>query len=251
MQVCLALTPGESRETGPHPLLLAHVAYRLGNGVLLRRDLPLGTRGGFLSLSDRDAPPVTAPEQIAAMLLRECAQRGYSGVIADFEQSPSPDRITLLQALIRRKRSSLQVLVPEAFAVPGATVLVNTAVSGGSVAERLRDAIRQHPVAALDLQRTMMDFTLPAPSGEGRPLTVESLAELRKQLTPSVFFSPELCARYFTYTQNNRTHFVLFDDAETLRQKMRMAESMGYRMALVMYPEVKDLLEPLFGKDHR
>lgn len=251
MQLCLALTPVESREPGPRSRLLAHVAYRLGKGVLLRQDLPLGTRGGFLSLSDRDAPPVTAPAQMASMLLRECAQRGYSGVIADFEHSPTPDRVALLQALLRRKDNAFQLLVPEAFSLPGATVLVNTAVSGGSVAERLREAIRQYPSAALDLQRAMMDFTLPAPSGEGKPLTVESLAELRRQLAPTVFFSPELCARYFTYTQNGQTHFVLFDDAETLRQKMRIAEPMGYRLALVMYPEVKDLLTPLFGPGTR
>ena len=42
-----------------------------------------------------------------------------------------------------------------------------------------------------------------------------------------------------------------YDDAETLRQKMRIAEPMGYRMALVMYPEVKDLLTPLFGPETR
>lgn len=247
MQVCLAVTPKEAREAGPRPRLLAHVAYRLGRGALLRQELPANTRGGLLSLSDREAPVITAPEQMAAMILRECAHRRYGGIVADFEQPPSTDRVALLRALVQRGGRDLLLLVPESCAIPGATVLVNTAISGGRLAERLQEGIRQHPAAALDLQRSMMDFTLPAPTGEGRPLTVENLAELRRQLKPAVFFSPELCARYFTYTQNGQPHFVLFDDAETLRQKLRLAESLGYRMALVMYPEVRDLLEPLFG----
>ena len=61
-----------------------------------------------------------------------------------------------------------------------------------------------------------------------------------------MFFSPELCARYFTYMQGGQAHFVLYDDAETMQQKMKLAKTMGYRAALVMYPEVSDLMGQLF-----
>ena len=123
---------------------------------------------------------------------------------------------------------------------------INTAVSGGSLAQRLKEAIERYPGAALDLQRLMMDFTLPAPSGEGKPLTASELSALKQRLAPSVFFSPELCARYFTYMQNGQVHFVLYDDAETLHRKMTLAEGLGYHTALMMYPEVIDLMEQLF-----
>lgn len=246
VQVYLAVTPKEAQEVCRCVRRLAHVAYRIGNNALLRQDLPANTRGGLLSLSDREAPAIADPERLAAAILRECSQRNYIGIVADFEQPPSTDRIALLRAVVRRGGRNLQVLVPEACAISGATVLVNTAVSGGSLTERLQEAIRRHPNAALDLQRLMMDFTLPAPSGQGKPLSLDELAAMRKQLGPSVFFSPELCARYFTYMRSGQAHFVLYDDAETMQQKMRLAESMGYRMALMMYPEVRDLIGQLF-----
>ena len=246
MEICLAATPQEYRETRRFPAIPAHVAYRIGPDGLLRQYLPPGLRGGLLSLSDREAPTVKAPERLAEQILRECGQRGFRGIAADFERPPSTDRIALLRALVRRCGKHLQVFVPESCAVEGASVLINTAVSGGSLAERLQEAIQRHPGASLDLQRLMMDFTLPSPSGEGKPLTAEELAELRRRHGPSVFFSPELCARYFTYREGRQVHFVLFDDAGTLQQKMRMAESLGYRTALMMYPEVRDIAEQLF-----
>lgn len=246
MQVYLAVTPKEEQEVCRRVRRLAHVAYRIGKGTLLRQELGGNVRGGLLSLSDRDAPFIPNPEQLAAAILRECGQRGYSGVVADFELPPTTDRITLLRTLAKRCNQNFQLLVPQGCSVPGATILINTAVSGGSLSQHLREAIVQYPNAALDLQRLMMDFTLPAPTGEGRPLSLEELTTLRKRLGPSVFFSPELCARYFTYMQGGQAHFVLYDDAETMQQKMKLAKEMGYRMALVMYPEVSDLMGQLF-----
>jgi hypothetical protein len=124
--------------------------------------------------------------------------------------------------------------------------LINTAVSGGNFNQYLQDGIHRYPDAALDLQRLMMDFTLPAPTGEGKPLSLDELTRLRKRLAPSVFFSPDLCARYFTYMQDGQAHFVLYDDAETMQQKLKAAQSLGYHTALVMYPEVTDLIPSLF-----
>ena len=246
MDIYLAVSPQELRETGRFSVTAAHAAYRIGGSCLLRQELPPNIRGGILSLSDREAPAITDPERLAVQILQECSRRSFSGITADFEQPPTTDRIALLKALVRRAGKRLRLFAPESCAVDGVSVLVNTAVSGGSLAEHLQEAVRRYPSAALDLQRLMMDFTLPSPSGEGRPLTTEDLAALQKEYAPAVFFSPELCARYFTYRKGGQVHFVLYDDAETLREKMRLAKPCGYRAAMIMYPEVKDIAEKLF-----
>ena len=44
----------------------------------------------------------------------------------------------------------------------------------------------------------------------------------RKQ--QSVFYSHDLCAKYFTFTDAEDSRFVLFDDADTLRRKLRMGQ---------------------------
>ena len=73
-----------------------------------------------------------------------------------------------------------------------------------------------------------------------------ALQDLLDRESPSVFFSQDLCARYFTYARDGETHFVLFDDADTLSQKLRTGGNMGFAAAFLMYPEVQDLLPKLF-----
>ena len=122
-----------------------------------------------------------------------------------------------------------------------------TALSGGTLEGRLTQAVDQYGAEhlALDLQRLTMDFPLPCPGGQGTPLTLPQLEALAAGRP--TFYSDALCARYFTLTRQGQTHFVLFDDARTLRRKLELARQLGIRDALVMLPEVEDLLEPLFA----
>ena len=67
------------------------------------------------------------------------------------------------------------------------------------------------------------------------------LEEKLEQLHPSVFFSHELCARYFTYmSRESGAHFVLFDDRDTLRKKLEVAQELGITSAVAALPEVLD-----------
>ena len=126
-------------------------------------------------------------------------------------------------------------------------MLLCTALSGGTLEGRLNQAAARYGAEhlALDLQRLAMDFPVPCPSGQGTPLTRSQLAALAAGR--STFCSDALCARYFTLTREGRTHFILFDDAQTLRRKLALARSLGIRDALVMLPEVEDILVPLFA----
>ena len=250
MQIYLAVTPAEAQEAARFRCSLAHVAYCIGaDSTLLRQNLLLQTRGGLLSVTDRDAPFIASPEQLAAAALRECGRRGYGGVLLDFEQPPAPDRLAFAQALAKRL-APRPLYVPEGYAsVPGAVSLVCTALSGGSFVQYLQEtaAARGGPgTLALDVQRLRRDFPLPARSGEGSPLSQQEFQALMDRESPAVFFSQDLCARYFTYTRDGETHFVLFDDAETLQQKLRAGSAMGFSAAFLMYPEVRDLLPRLF-----
>lgn len=107
--------------------------------------------------------------------------------------------------------------LPERYAegTKNAVSLICAAVSGGNFTERLREAAGQRGGRlALDMERLRMDFRLPAPTGQGEPLSAAALSRLMEQESPAVFFSQDLCARYFTYTRDGECHFVLFDDAE-------------------------------------
>ena len=254
MQIYLSVTPDAAREAGSFCRALAHVAYRIGPGsTLLRGGLLLETRGGLLSVSDREAPFIDDPEALAEAALRECGRRNYGGVLLDFEEAPRRDRQAFAEQLAAALGASRRTLyLPERWAVPGGVSLICTAISGGNFVQRLEEAAAGAGGAgrlALDVQRLCMDFRLPAPSGEGEPLSPDVFRRLMERENPAVFFSQDLCARYFTYTRQGEAHFVLFDDAGTLRQKLRQGAGMGFSAAFFMWPEVRDIAPQLFGRN--
>ncbi|MCI9120552.1 MAG: hypothetical protein HFG00_03360 [Oscillibacter sp.] len=251
MQIYLAATPESSQEAQKFCRNLAHVAYRIGeDSVLLRQSLLLQTRGGLLCVSDRDAPFIDRPEALRDAVLRECGRRTYSGVLLDFEEAPRQDRLAFAAALGSALAASRRALyLPESYAraAQNAVLLLCTAISGGSFSQYLQESAARYGGAsrlALDVQRLRMDFRLPAHSGEGDSLSSSALEALLKDASP--FFSQDLCARYFTYTQDGCAHFVLFDDAGTLNQKLRLGTGMGFAAAFFMWPEVQDIAAPLF-----
>ena len=251
MPVFLAVTPAEEAGCRRFRTPLVHIAYAVGDGGrLLRSALPRGAQGGLMGLSDHCAGPLPRPEAICRAIAAECSSRRFGGVLADFEGAAGHDRLTFLSQLgAWLARGGKRLYVPERFAVPEASVLVCTAISGGTLRECLTDAAARYGAArvALDCQRLAMDFTLPCRSGEGTPLTREELSALRERSGAAVFFSEELCANYFSFQRGAQAHFVLFDTAETLRRKLLLARERGMETAFLMYPEVDDLLPALFA----
>ncbi len=249
MQIYYAATAADFREAVGRGRKFAHVSYRIGtDSELLRHAPPLQTHGDMMSVSDRDAGTVKNPETLCGAITRECLRRGYRGVVLDFEDAPRDDLRKfsgLLEARLRENRRTLYVPASYADAAPDAVELVCTAVSGGNFQERLREVLRRRdgkPIA-LDAQRLRMDFQLPAPTGEGVPLDPDAFEALRDG--KAVYFSPDLCARYFTCTRNGQAHFVLFDDADTIKRKLRIGAALGVETAFLQWPEVKDIADAL------
>lgn len=244
----LAVTPEHLSALRGLRCVPAHVAYAIDEQGQLTRAaaLPDRLRGGVMVLAQRQAVAPPDALSFSRAVLRECVNRRFSAVIADVESAPAPPTLwrTLAAAL---EESGRRLYLPEELAMERAGVLVCTAVSGGTLRTCLGEAVQRHGAqrCMLDCRRLMMDFPIPCPSGLGAPLTREALAQRSKGATS--FFSAELGARYFTYRTRGETHLVLYDDAQTLRAKLRLGEELGIRRALFQYPEVCDLLPPLFS----
>lgn len=230
----------------------AHMAYGLGHTQYrLQTDrLPLSTRRGLLVLRDQTVPKQGDFNLLVRQLLQECSRRAYAGVIADFEHAPTKDRLTVLLTLLPAlTRMGLPLAVPESYGphMPdNAKILVSSAISGGSITERLGSAVQTWPGRVwLELRRLMMDFTLPCPSGEGTALTKAELDGLQAAHPGISFFSSELGCHYFTYQEGPQAHFVLFDTANSLHHKLVLAQSMGIDTAVLLYPETADILSDL------
>lgn len=255
MQTYLAVTP-DNLDTALHCTgRVAHVAYQIDpHGELSRCALAPQVKGGLMVLSDGDGCEIGNLSALCKAILNECAVRNFGGVVADFEQPLSESRCALLNTLHSfLRRSGRRLFVPESYGceVPGAMVLICTAISGGTLRQRLEDARKQFgDRIALDLQRVRMEFPLPCPCGEGSVIARETLAQLLSE-EPAIFFSDDLCAKYFVRICGREPRFVMFDDGYTLRRKLRLAQNLGIDLAFVMYPEVEDILKELWSKNPR
>ena len=252
IKLLLTVPPAQLRQVQTLGLPLGHMAYRIGKGCnLFRCDIPINLRGGVMVLSDTGFEGSNDCSFLLQQIVRECSTRGFDGIMCDFDQPPTS---TLRQIVARMAeqatRRGWRIYVPLAYAeVSDRTrLLVPSALSGGSLEVRLQELAQQYGARRLTLavDRMSEDFFLPAPSGSGVPLSREALAQRIEQRQPSIFFSRDLCAHYFTYmSRETGAHFVLFDDSASIRLKFQVANNAGITDAVLAYPQVDDILSEL------
>ncbi len=249
--IFLAAEPKNLSAAGRWELPVAHMAYRVGSGPhLFRSGGPVSPRGGVMVMDDVGFSTGGDGEDFCDEVLRECAVRRFSGVMCRFLDPP---RAALAKAAAKLGEScghrGLSLFVSEGYgsAVPTARVVIPTALSGGSLRGRLEEALdRFGPKrVAVWAEPVAEDFILPSPSGSGEPLTPQELERRRREQNASVFFDAQLCAGYFTYMAGDKGHFVLFDDAASLREKLRVAASLGIDTAFLPYAAAREFLPAL------
>lgn len=223
-------------------LLPALNAYRVNPGARLSRACgPMPVGGGLLVVALAEGGEAGPWEPLCRQCVLECRSRGAAGVLLDWDRFTAA-AFRLARTLGRQlERAGLCLLVPEAYAgvTEGAGVLISTALSGGSLELRLREALERHGPerVVLALERMGEDYTLPAPAGRGQRLTPQALSQLRSR-RPCIYWSQDLCARYFTYQAHEGVHFVLFDDDAALQEKLALARRLGIRRCCGAWEEV-------------
>ncbi len=160
--------------------------------------------------------------------------------IADFLQLPvytpdtAPTSAPTPIALLTRDRQSEAVLeqlaltlgsrlvLPEVWRdlFPQTGVLISSAISGGSLQARFREAAEQSPGRCWLLLEPMQTvFPLPCPTGQGSPAPMEH---------GNVFYSDTLCCQYTHFLRNGTGYMLLWDTEETLQQKCMLAKDCGF-----------------------
>ena len=253
----LLTPPDQEAQAGAFGLPLVHMAFQLEADGHLHQTTGLSCQGGLMLVGARHIPGGGSdPRGAVRELVQTCIQRNFSGIVLDLEQSPTPYLARLIQNLdgnlAQRNRA---LFLPESYANYSgrAFLCISSAISGGSLRRRLEEAVDLYGAdrIVLNLRRVAEDFYLPAPHGSGHPMTQEELAQRRKRVDATQFYSPDLCAHYFTYmSRETGAHFILFDDEESLRKKRELAASLGVSRFFLLYPEVADLLPALIQTDN-
>ncbi len=249
LRLILTAPPNSTQAALSWGLPVGHIAYRVGPGArLLRAGIPLSLRGGLMVVDSGGFDGAGDNGSFCQQVERECLSRGFDGVILDFEGPRRAALCPIVEQLGRRTHRRgwpLYVTAEYGDCSDQARVIIPSALSGGSLEQRLREAAERFGSGrvALGVQRTAEDFALPAAEGSGTPLSREQLHSQTEAHRMSVFFSEELCAYYFTYLSRQRgAHFVLFDTAASIVKKLELARRLHLCAALLTWPEVDDIL---------
>lgn len=217
----------------------AYLFYQIAeNGALMRTGLPAAARGGVMGICG-ELPMTLDLPRLTRDIASECVRRGYSGVLLDL--APTPACVTLLPSLseqLARRNIPHFAPVEIASAVPYGRVVVPSALSGGDYRALLAEYAARFGLerVSLEIVRICSDFLMPSMTPDGVTLSSAQFAALLAQHSPMTFFSRELCAKYFTYRdEQGRSHFLLFDDPDTAVKKLMLAREAGYTTAFVLW----------------
>ena len=246
------VSPADLPQLRSYPLTPVLYAYQVGTGPKLFRSCgPTTVRGGLLGVGLGETPSAGDPAPFCRQAVLECQSRGAAGILADWDRFTRP-LFQFTRALGHSlEREGLTLTVPEAYAgvTEQSSVLISSALSGGTLEVRLKEALERHGAdkVILALQRMREDFRLPSPSGRGKSLSREELAALCAR-RPAIYWSSELCARYFTYRAKDGVHFVLFDDGMSLQKKLELAHKLGVCRVAGAWEEISDCAGMLTGR---
>lgn len=241
-RITLAVTAAEAAECAGLGMRLMYMAYRLSpSGVLLKSNALGPVQGGVMAVMG-SAPRLADTGALAGAITAECGAHGFEGVYLDFdERTPAAEH--LIEALSPRlAERGTQLYTNPVLDLDGVTVLESSEVTGGSFElylRELRERYEEH--TALEVVPLCVDFTLPS-AGRGDHITQERLAKLLDEGLMS-YYSRELAAKYFTYqAPDGMTHFVLYDDAYTIREKLEAAEREGVAETFLPYARLREEL---------
>ncbi len=241
-ELYLITSPEEDAAARQWGYPLAHMAYGTGDEILELTvgRLSLTTQGGWLVLTDQHLPEVGDPRQFATQVKLECRRRHYQAVLADFELPANDRACEIISAL---SAANLSLILPASYGeiFPKALVLVESAISGGNLREYFEEQTARWPERiCLSLRPLRMRFPMPSQNPEGENLDSKTLAAILQ--CHQSYFSHELGCRYCTQQLDSQFFFVLFDDTDSLRYKLELADQLGIHTAAVLYQEVLPML---------
>jgi hypothetical protein len=197
-------------------------------------------QGGLLYVAPEPPDSFQDIDFFCRQLVRECTTRGYRGSVVDLPQDTPAFRDVAGRMEQAMHAARMELYLPESYseAAPASKLLVSTAISSGSLKQRLSDAVRRYGAARVipAVEKVAVDFPSASRSSSGTRLTPQELEALRLRVRADIYWSPELCARYFTYSEaGTQTHFVLFDDAETVRAKLRIMRDLQLAECMIAW----------------
>ena len=246
MPIYFAFSPEEAAHAAASAHPLACMGYQLSSDTpaLLAPD-PLPASACHMVLQD-NIHPAYDPSPDLANLTAQYAAAYHTGLVCDFVQPPTPFWKAMLQELDAACQAQLLPLwVPEAYAesAPHAWIMIGSDVTAGSFSQRLQKAAADYPERCiLELRPLCAQYSLPSSQADRKDITRTDCEKLIEDHKASVYFAQDLLCSYFTFQGNASPQIVFFDSYSTIQEKIRAAESAGFRGCIGLMQELEGLL---------
>lgn len=239
MNICMVYSAADGMPAFGRNILRGRLSYIAQKNALMAEKLPADAIGDVMFISMQGAG-----EHIDTAIYDECRRRRYSSVFLDAD-GPDAELLRILPDISASLASrKLRVFCPIDVSAycPHATPVAEAAVSGGNIAEYLGQLLASHNKLSLSIPRIAAEFAMPCERDTCRHLTPRELSRILDMHDAKVHFSPQMLVNYFIY-ENARggCSFILFDDAHTMSEKIRLAKKLGIADVFIIYREISDI----------
>lgn len=229
-----------------YDIQLLQLCISVGKGMSLNRlYIPAKARGDILGISDIGITDGDINFCVKSILY-EVRKGEFKGIFADFERD-NEEVLSLLSKLDEMAyKENIEFYAPicNQKAVKYGFLVAQSALSGGNLEDYILELDEKYKNRiAVSIRPICTDFVLPSQDSEGTPISQQEKQEKMQKYDAGAYFSRELCAKYFTYMdENEQGHFVLFDDLDTISAKIQRLNNLPVKKIFALYPDIEKLL---------
>ncbi len=183
-------------------------------------------------------------EHITPAIYDECRRRGYGAVFLDSENTDIEHIRAIDEVSTALTRRSITVFCPLHISkhCSNTVPVANCAVSGGNLQEYISELKSNHKRIALSIPRCRTEFDMPITKNTGRNLQKRELLQIIDTYDVSAYYSRRLITNYFIYSpKKDIVRYVLFDNARTISEKLKMAKKLGISDVFLIWKEISDI----------
>lgn len=236
----------DTLKASEYNIQLLQLCISVGKCMNLNRlYIPAKTKDDILGISDIGITEGDIDFCVKS-ILHEVRKGEFKGIFADFERKDKEvlSLLSNLDEMAYKENITLYVPICNEKAVKYAKLVAQSALSGGSLEEYILGLDKKYnDRIAVSIRPICTDFVLPSQNSEGTPISKEERQQKMKRYNSGAYFSRELCAKYFTYMdENEQGHFVLFDDLDTISAKIQRLNNLPVKKIFALYPDIEKLL---------
>lgn len=244
MNICIIHSAEERSPFSRRGFYSALLSYKANGNSLLAENIPSDTYGDIMIISADNIG-----EHITPAIYDECRRREYHAVFLDADEKNYGISQALSSVSESLTRRGVSVFCPLSFSdiCPKAIPVAEAAASGGVLSEYISHLTKKHKRLALAIPLTCAAFSMPVTSScAGQTLSQRELRRIKDTYSAKPFFSPQMLVNYFIYSPaHSECRFVLFDDARTVSEKIRLAKRAGVSDIFLTYREIADIADDI------